>query len=120
MAAGKKSLPPAAVPSPAVREEREPLVRKWWVWAGAGAAALVTGGIIYAVMAPDPRTPTLGTISRALRVPERTAQPIHAIAEENVPRLSADDAWSRPRLLHPWGRPAMHAFSYSVAARVEF
>jgi tetratricopeptide (TPR) repeat protein len=62
-AAGGKSLPPAAVPSPAVREEREPLVRKWWVWAGAGAAALVTGGVIYALTAPDPRTPTLGTIS---------------------------------------------------------
>lgn len=63
MAVGEKSLPPAAVPSPAVREEREPLVRKWWVWAGAGAAALVTGGVIYALTAPDPRTPTLGTIS---------------------------------------------------------
>lgn len=64
MAAGEKSLPPAAVPSPAVREEKEPLVRKWWVWAGAGAAALVTGGVIYALTAPDaPRTPTLGTIS---------------------------------------------------------
>jgi tetratricopeptide (TPR) repeat protein len=63
MAAEEKSLPPAAVPSPAVREEREPLVRKWWVWAGAGAAALVTGGVIYALTAPDPRTPTLGTVS---------------------------------------------------------
>jgi tetratricopeptide (TPR) repeat protein len=63
MAAREKSLPPAAVPSPAVHEEREPLVRKWWVWAGAGAAALVTGGVIYALTAPDPRTPTLGTIS---------------------------------------------------------
>ena len=64
LAAGERSLPPAAVPSPAVREERGPLVRKWWVWAGAGAAALVAGGVVYALTAPDaPRTPTLGTIS---------------------------------------------------------
>lgn len=58
-----KSLPPAAVPVPAAREEREPLTRRWWVWAGAGAAALVAGGIVYAIAAPDHRTPTLGTIS---------------------------------------------------------
>lgn len=64
LAAEEKSLPPAAVPSAAVREEREPLVRKWWVWAGAGAAVLVAGGVVYALTAPDaPRTPTLGTIS---------------------------------------------------------
>ncbi|HYI00750.1 tetratricopeptide repeat protein [Hyalangium sp.] len=59
---GQKSLPPAAVPSTSVQEEREPLTRKWWVWAGAGAAAVVAGGIIYAVTAPDPRPTTLGTI----------------------------------------------------------
>lgn len=63
MAAKEKSLPPAAMPSQAVREEREPLVRKWWVWAGAGAAVLVAGGVVYALTAPDSRTPTLGTIS---------------------------------------------------------
>jgi tetratricopeptide (TPR) repeat protein len=64
LSAKEKSLRPAAVPSPAVREEREPLVRKWWVWAGAGAAAVVAGGVIYALAAPDaPRNPTLGTIS---------------------------------------------------------
>jgi tetratricopeptide (TPR) repeat protein len=58
----QKSLPPAAVPGTSVQEEREPLTRKWWVWAGAGAAAVVAGGIIYAVTAPDPRPTTLGTI----------------------------------------------------------
>jgi hypothetical protein len=58
----QKSLPPAAVPGTSVQEEREPLTRKWWVWAGAGAAAVVAGGIIYAVTAPDPRPATLGTI----------------------------------------------------------
>lgn len=63
LAAQEKSLPPAAVPGRAAPEQREPLVRKWWVWAGAGAVALVAGGVIYAVAAPDPRTPSLGTIS---------------------------------------------------------
>jgi tetratricopeptide (TPR) repeat protein len=63
LSAEQTSLPPAAVPGPAVPEQRESLTRKWWVWAGAGAAAVVAGGIIYAVAAPDPRSPTLGTIS---------------------------------------------------------
>jgi tetratricopeptide (TPR) repeat protein len=38
------------------------LAKKWWVWAGAGAVALVAGGIIYAVTAPQPRSPSLGTV----------------------------------------------------------
>jgi tetratricopeptide (TPR) repeat protein len=63
LSAEQTSLPPAAVPGPAVPEQRESLTRKWWVWAGAGAAAVVAGGIIYAVAAPEPRSPTLGTIS---------------------------------------------------------
>jgi hypothetical protein len=63
LAVQEKSLPQAAVPGPAAPEQREPLTRKWWVWAGAGAAALVAGGIIYAVAAPEPRSPSLGTIS---------------------------------------------------------
>jgi tetratricopeptide (TPR) repeat protein len=58
----QKTLPPAAVPEAAAREERKPLVRKWWVWAGAGAAALVAGGIVYAVTSSGPRPTTLGTI----------------------------------------------------------
>jgi hypothetical protein len=41
---------------------RKPLSSKWWVWAGAGAAVLLTGGIIYAATAPGERSTTLGTI----------------------------------------------------------
>lgn len=56
------SVPPGAMPQAPVAEKREPLTRKWWLWAGAGAAALVAGGIVYAVTAPEPRPTTLGTI----------------------------------------------------------
>lgn len=38
------------------------LTKKWWVWAGAGAVALVAGGVIYAATAPQPRQTSLGTI----------------------------------------------------------
>jgi tetratricopeptide (TPR) repeat protein len=62
LAVERKALPPAAVPSAPVQEVREPLTRKWWVWAGAGVVALVAGGVIYAVTAPEPRPTTLGTI----------------------------------------------------------
>jgi hypothetical protein len=60
----RKALPPAAVPSATTAQEvkEEPLTRKWWVWAGAGAVAAVAGGVIYAVTAPEPRPTTLGTI----------------------------------------------------------
>lgn len=62
LSATRKSLPPAAVPgAPASEPPRESLTRKWWVWAGAGAAVLLTGGIVYAVTAPDPRPTTLGS-----------------------------------------------------------
>ncbi|MBN1207071.1 MAG: tetratricopeptide repeat protein [Myxococcaceae bacterium] len=58
-----KGLPPAAVPAAPGPGKKESLTRKWWVWAGAGvAAALVTGGIIYATTASEPRPTTLGTI----------------------------------------------------------
>jgi tetratricopeptide (TPR) repeat protein len=63
---GRKPLPPAAVPTAPASEPaevKEPLSRKWWVWAGAGAAAVVAGGVIYAVAAPSPREPSLGTIT---------------------------------------------------------
>jgi tetratricopeptide (TPR) repeat protein len=62
--AARPSVAPAALaPVPAVQEAREPLTRKWWVWAGAGAALLLTGGVVYAVTAPDPRPTSLGTVS---------------------------------------------------------
>lgn len=56
------ALTPAAVPGLPARQERKPLLRKWWLWAGAGAAALLTGGIVYALSAPEERPTTLGTI----------------------------------------------------------
>ncbi|MDY7232192.1 tetratricopeptide repeat protein [Hyalangium rubrum] len=63
MSAGEPlALPPEAVPGAPVPEVKEPLTRKWWVWAGAGAVAVLAGGIVYAVTAPDPRPTTLGTL----------------------------------------------------------
>nr|QKW93835.1 tetratricopeptide repeat-containing protein [Vitiosangium cumulatum] len=38
------------------------LAKKWWVWAGAGAVAVIAGGIIYAATAPQPRPTSLGTV----------------------------------------------------------
>ncbi|WP_224365010.1 tetratricopeptide repeat protein [Hyalangium versicolor] len=62
LAAKPKSLPPGAVPgAPRPEQSRESLTSKWWVWAGAGAAVLLAGGIVYAVTAPDQRPTTLGT-----------------------------------------------------------
>ncbi|QRO02944.1 tetratricopeptide repeat protein [Archangium violaceum] len=41
----------------------ESLTKKWWVWAGAGAVALIAGGTIaYVATAPQPRPTTLGTV----------------------------------------------------------
>jgi tetratricopeptide (TPR) repeat protein len=60
---GKQGVPSGALPTQAgaeVKDER--LTKKWWVWAGAGAVALVAGGVIYAATAPQPRPTTLGTI----------------------------------------------------------
>ncbi|MCP3135888.1 tetratricopeptide repeat protein [Pyxidicoccus xibeiensis] len=43
----------------------KPWTRKWWVWAGAGAAAaLVTTGVIMATQGPDARSTSLGTVGR--------------------------------------------------------
>ncbi|WP_164008512.1 tetratricopeptide repeat protein [Pyxidicoccus trucidator] len=42
-----------------------PWTRKWWVWAGAGAAvALVTTGVVMATSGPDARPTSLGTVGR--------------------------------------------------------
>ncbi|MFL5346296.1 MAG: tetratricopeptide repeat protein [Hyalangium sp.] len=63
LAAAPKSLPPGAVPgAPEPEQPKESLTSKWWVWAGAGAAVLLAGGVVYAVATPGPRSPTLGTI----------------------------------------------------------
>lgn len=63
LAAAPKSLPPGAVPgAPEPEQPKESLTRKWWVWAGAGAAVLLAGGVVYAVATPGPRETTLGTI----------------------------------------------------------
>jgi len=51
-----------AATSPPAEVQSESLVKKWWVWAGAGAVAIVAGGVIYAATAPEPRPTTLGTI----------------------------------------------------------
>lgn len=37
-------------------------LEKWWVWAGAGAVAVIAGGVIYVATAPQPRPTTLGTV----------------------------------------------------------
>jgi tetratricopeptide (TPR) repeat protein len=47
---------PASEPTKQVKSSR------WWVWAGAGAAVLLTGGIVYAATTPGRSAPTLGTI----------------------------------------------------------
>lgn len=42
-----------------------PWTRKWWVWAGAGAAvALVTTGVVLATSGPDARPTSLGSVER--------------------------------------------------------
>ena len=57
-------LSPEALPG-AARPEQQPsqsLTRKWWVWAGAGAAVLVAGGVVYAATTSGQRSTSLGTI----------------------------------------------------------
>ncbi len=62
LSAAPKSLPLGAVPGAAKHPQpNESLTRKWWVWAGAGAAVLLAGGIVYAVATPGTRSTTLGT-----------------------------------------------------------
>jgi tetratricopeptide (TPR) repeat protein len=61
---GKRSVPADALPAaPGAELKRdEDLTKKWWVWAGAGAVALIAGGVVYAATAPQPRPTTLGTV----------------------------------------------------------
>lgn len=61
---GKRPVPSQALPAAAGAEVKsdDSLAKKWWVWAGAGAVAVIAGGIIYAATAPQPRSPTLGTV----------------------------------------------------------
>lgn len=61
----KRALSPRSTPveTQATVKDGDSLAKKWWVWAGAGAVALVAGGTIYAVAtAPQPRPTTLGNI----------------------------------------------------------
>ncbi|MFL5352882.1 tetratricopeptide repeat protein [Archangium sp.] len=59
----KRTLDPRATAStPAEVKGGDSLAKKWWVWAGAGAVAVIAGGVIYAATAPQPRPTSLGTI----------------------------------------------------------
>ncbi|RKH54818.1 tetratricopeptide repeat protein [Corallococcus llansteffanensis] len=55
------------VPEASVKTEEaapRPWSRRWYVWAGAGAVALVAGGAVWLATAPNPRDTTLGTVGR--------------------------------------------------------
>ncbi|AFE03696.1 hypothetical protein COCOR_00768 [Corallococcus coralloides DSM 2259] len=55
------------VPDASVKTEAgasKPWTRRWYVWAGAGAVALLAGGAVWAATAPNPRDTTLGTVGR--------------------------------------------------------
>jgi tetratricopeptide (TPR) repeat protein len=58
----KRALDPAATASTSAEVKGDSLAKKWWVWAGAGAVAVIAGGVIYAATAPQPRPTSLGTI----------------------------------------------------------
>ncbi|OJH37529.1 hypothetical protein BON30_29115 [Cystobacter ferrugineus] len=59
----ERSRTVASKSSPGKAElQDESLLKKWWVWAGAGAVVLAAGGVVYAATAPQPRPTTLGTI----------------------------------------------------------
>lgn len=59
----KRTLDPRATASTSDEVKGgDSLAKKWWVWAGAGAVAVIAGGIIYAATAPQPRPTSLGTI----------------------------------------------------------
>ncbi|WP_147444277.1 MULTISPECIES: tetratricopeptide repeat protein [Corallococcus] len=53
------------VPEGAVTTQAsKPWSRRWYVWAGMGAAALLAGGAVWVATAPNPRDTTLGTVGR--------------------------------------------------------
>jgi tetratricopeptide (TPR) repeat protein len=55
------------VPDASVKTEAapaKPWTRRWYVWAGAGAVALIAGGAVWLATAPNPRDTTLGTVGR--------------------------------------------------------
>ncbi|NOK31832.1 tetratricopeptide repeat protein [Corallococcus exercitus] len=55
------------VPDMSVKTEASPArpwTRRWYVWAGAGAVALLAGGAVWMATAPNPRDTTLGTVGR--------------------------------------------------------
>jgi tetratricopeptide (TPR) repeat protein len=59
----KRALDPRATASTSAEVKGgDSLAKKWWVWAGAGAVAVIAGGVIYAATAPQPRPTSLGTI----------------------------------------------------------
>jgi tetratricopeptide (TPR) repeat protein len=55
-------LPEPLPGTPASEPTRQVKSSRWWVWAGAGAAVLLTGGIVYAATTPGRPATTLGTI----------------------------------------------------------
>lgn len=60
---GRRTLAPRlGTPGQAEVKGGDHLLKKWWVWAGAGAVAVIAGGVIYAATAPQPRPTTLGTV----------------------------------------------------------
>ncbi|RKG91740.1 tetratricopeptide repeat protein [Corallococcus terminator] len=53
------------VPEGAVTAQAsKPWSRRWYVWAGVGAAAVLAGGAVWLATAPNPRDTTLGTVGR--------------------------------------------------------
>ncbi|MCY1036550.1 tetratricopeptide repeat protein [Corallococcus sp. BB11-1] len=53
------------VPEGAVTAQAsKPWSRRWYVWAGVGAVAVLAGGAVWLATAPNPRDTTLGTVGR--------------------------------------------------------
>jgi tetratricopeptide (TPR) repeat protein len=56
--------PDASVSTTAEAPAAKPWTRRWYVWAGVGAAAVLAGGAVWVATAPGPRDTTLGTVGR--------------------------------------------------------